>query len=96
MKKKTTIILFVCYVTGLMFNAPPAMLQAETAFVTIGSGDFTGVYFPIGLAIAKMNNKKRIQTGKKIGICSSNFCLTNFLKKNDGCNILWSALCFHA
>jgi TRAP transporter TAXI family solute receptor len=63
MKKKMIIIVFVCFVTGLMFNAAPAMLQAETAFVTIGSGDFTGVYFPTGLAIAKMINKKRNQTG---------------------------------
>ena len=59
MKKKMNIPVIVCFVTGLMFNAAPAMLKAETAFVTIGSGDFTGVYFPTGLAIAKMINKKR-------------------------------------
>jgi len=63
MKKKMIIPVIVCFVTGLMFNAAPAILLAETAFVTIGSGDFTGVYFPTGLAIAKMVNKKRSQSG---------------------------------
>ena len=58
MKKKMNIVVIVCFVAGLIFNAAPAKLQAETVFVTIGSGDFTGVYFPTGLAIAKMINKK--------------------------------------
>jgi hypothetical protein len=63
MKKKMYIFVIVCFITGLMFHAAPAMLQAETAFVTIGSGDFTGVYFPTGLTIAKMINKKHNQLG---------------------------------
>jgi hypothetical protein len=63
MKKKMIIPAIVCIITGLMFNAVPAKLPAETAFVTIGSGDFTGVYFPTGLTIAKMINKKRNQSG---------------------------------
>jgi TRAP transporter TAXI family solute receptor len=63
MKKKINIVVIVCFVTGLIFNAAPAIPQAETAFVTIGSGDFTGVYFPTGWAIAKIINKKRNQFG---------------------------------
>ena len=63
MKKKMIIPVIVCFATGLMFTGAPTTLQAETAFVTIGSGDFTGVYFPTGLAIAKIINKKRNQTG---------------------------------
>lgn len=63
MKKKLIIPAIVCFITGLMFNAAPTKLSAETAFVTIGSGDFTGVYFPTGLTIAKMINKKRNQSG---------------------------------
>ncbi|MGD9067492.1 MAG: C4-dicarboxylate ABC transporter substrate-binding protein, partial [Desulfobacterales bacterium] len=63
MKKKMYIFVIVCFITGLMFHAAPAMLQAETAFVTIGSGDSTGVYFPTGLTIAKMINKKHNQLG---------------------------------
>jgi TRAP transporter TAXI family solute receptor len=71
MKKKMNIVVIVCFVTGLMFNAAPAMLQAETAFVTIGSGDFTGVYFPTGLAIAKMINKKRNESGIRATVQST-------------------------
>jgi TRAP transporter TAXI family solute receptor len=63
MKKEMIIPAIVCFIIGLMFNAAPAKLSAETAFVTIGSGDFTGVYFPTGLTIAKMVNKKRNQSG---------------------------------
>jgi TRAP transporter TAXI family solute receptor len=63
MKKKMIISVIFCFINGLMFNAAPAMLQAETSFVTIGSGDFTGVYFPTGLTIAKMINKKRSHSG---------------------------------
>lgn len=63
MKKKMIISVIFCFATGLMFNAVPAMLQAGTAFVTIGSGDYSGVYFPTGLAIVKMINKKRGQSG---------------------------------
>ena len=61
MKKKMNVFVIVCFIIGLMFHAAPAMLQAETAFVTIGSGDFSGVYFPTGLTIAKMINKKHNQ-----------------------------------
>jgi len=59
MKKKIIIPAIVCFVAGLIFHAAPAKLQAETVFITIGSGDFTGVYFPTGLTIAKMINNKR-------------------------------------
>ena len=59
MKKKILIPAIVCFVTGLIFNAAPAELQAKAVFITIGSGDFSGVYFPVGLTIAKMINNKR-------------------------------------
>jgi len=59
MKKKMIITLIACFVAGLIFHAAPGALQAETVFVTIGSGDFTGVYFPVGLTIAKMLNHRR-------------------------------------
>ncbi len=48
-----------CLVAGLISPAGPTKLQAETVFVTIGSGDFSGVYFPTGLIIAKMINNRR-------------------------------------
>jgi hypothetical protein len=71
MKKKMSIAAIVYFVAGLMFNAAPVMPQAETVFVTIGSGDFTGVYFPTGLAIAKMINKKRSQSGIRAAVEST-------------------------
>jgi TRAP transporter TAXI family solute receptor len=33
--------------------------HAEEIFITIGSGDFSGVYFPAGLAMARIINEKR-------------------------------------
>ena len=77
MKKKMNIVVIVCFAAGLMFNAAPAKLQAETAFVTIGSGDFTGVYFPTGLAIAKMINKKRNQYGIRATVESTSGSVFN-------------------
>jgi TRAP transporter TAXI family solute receptor len=71
MKKKMSIAAIFYFVAGLMFNAAPVMPQTETAFVTIGSGDFTGVYFPTGLAIAKMINKKRSQSGIRAAVEST-------------------------
>jgi TRAP transporter TAXI family solute receptor len=71
MKKKMIFVVVVCFVTGLMLHAASAMLQAETAFVTIGSGDFTGVYFPTGLTIAKMINKKHNQLGIRATVKST-------------------------
>jgi len=63
MKKKMIITFIACFVAGLILSAAPAELQAETVFLTIGSGDFSGVYFPVGLTIAKMINKKRYVYG---------------------------------
>ena len=48
-----------------------AELQAETVFITIGSGDFTGVYFPTGLTIAKMINDKRNLYGIRAAVEST-------------------------
>lgn len=45
--------------TGLMSTGSPTVLNAEEAFVTIGSGDFSGVYFPAAVAIARIVNGQR-------------------------------------
>lgn len=37
----------------------PAMVRSEEVFVSIGGGDFSGVYFPTGLSLAEMVNAKR-------------------------------------
>ena len=64
-RKKRVAINLVCSVLSmsLLFGTMPAELQAETRFVTIGSGDITGVYYPTGLIIAKMINDKRQEYG---------------------------------
>jgi len=77
MKKKMIIPLITCFVVGLLFNASPTELQAETVFVTIGSGDFTGVYFPTGLSIAKMINKKQKEHGIRATVESTRASVFN-------------------
>jgi TRAP transporter TAXI family solute receptor len=63
MKRKITVILAAFFIISVLANVSPSELQAEEDFVTIGSGDFSGVYFPTGLAIAKMLNDKRQDYG---------------------------------
>ena len=63
MKKRTAAFLVVCFVATCFLNIDPVELKAEDVFVTIGSGDLSGVYFPAGLAIAKIVNQKRSQYG---------------------------------
>lgn len=63
MKRITTYLVFTVLWTGILFDTMPSDLQAETQFVTIGSGDITGVYYPAGLIIAKMINDKREEYG---------------------------------
>ena len=77
MKKKIIISLIACFVAGLLFNAGPTQLQAETVFVTIGSGDFTGVYFPTGLSIAKMVNIKQKEHGIRATVESTRASVFN-------------------
>ncbi len=57
--------------TVILYGTMPAELQAETRFVTIGSGDITGVYYPTGLIIAKMINGKRQEYGIRASVEST-------------------------
>lgn len=77
MKKRIIISFIACLIAGLLFQSGPAGLQAETVFVTIGSGDFTGVYFPTGLTIAQMINAKRNQYGIRATVESSRASVFN-------------------
>jgi TRAP transporter TAXI family solute receptor len=63
MKRKLTIVLISCLIASGVFYPFPAELNAKEVFVSIGGGDFSGVYFPTGLAIAKMINNRRPQYG---------------------------------
>jgi len=77
MKKKIIILLITCLIAGLLWHAGPAELQAETVFITIGSGDFTGVYFPTGLTIAQMINAKRNEYGIRATVESTRASVFN-------------------
>ena len=59
MKRKMTIFLAACLIVSGLFSAVPNDLRAEEVFISIGGGDVSGVYFPTGLAIAKMINSRR-------------------------------------
>lgn len=59
MKRLMTILLAVCFIASGLLNAHADEIQAKEVYITIGGGDFTGVYFPTGLAIAKMINERR-------------------------------------
>ncbi|MFC1505301.1 TAXI family TRAP transporter solute-binding subunit [Thermodesulfobacteriota bacterium] len=60
--------LILVVVAGLIFQPGPHDSQAAPRFVTIGSGDSAGVYFPIGLAIAKMLNGRRQEYGIRVTV----------------------------
>lgn len=63
MKKKGMLIwIAFCIASWLPFAGPPD-LRAEEIFITIGGGDKSGVYFPAGLAIARILNNKRREHG---------------------------------
>ena len=67
-RKRIAIIPF-CLILWMstLLGTMPAKLHAGTRFVTIGSGDITGVYYPTGLIIAKMINDKREEYGVRCG-----------------------------
>jgi len=62
---KKTLILTTAVLFGmvLFLGSSATQAQAETTFVTIGTGGITGVYYPTGGAIAKIVNKKRKEYG---------------------------------
>lgn len=63
MKKMLTWLLVIWTLAGLLFSVGGASLHAEEVFVSIGGGDPSGVYFPAGLAMARMLNAKRHDYG---------------------------------
>ena len=58
---KRSLLVITALFIGLSFlvGFGPAPVQAETTFVTIGTGGVTGVYYPTGGAIARLVNKGR-------------------------------------
>ena len=70
-KKIATCPIFALVSMSMFLAALPANLLAETSFVTIGSGDITGLYYPTGLIIAKMVNDKREEYGVRAAVEST-------------------------
>lgn len=54
---------------GLAFSATPS--QAQTQFVTIGTGGVTGVYYAVGGAVCRLMNKDRAETGIRCSVEST-------------------------
>jgi hypothetical protein len=60
--------LFALLSVGLLAALP---LKAEERFITIGSGDITGVYYPVGRIIAELVNAKRGEHGLRASVEST-------------------------
>ncbi len=71
MKKSLTLITALLFTLSLLLVAGPAPVQAETTFVTIGTGGVTGVYYPTGGAIARLVNKGRKAHGIRCSVEST-------------------------
>lgn len=63
MKKALILTTALLFGMVLFLGSSATQSQAETTFVTIGTGGITGVYYPTGGAIAKIVNKKRKEYG---------------------------------
>jgi len=59
MKSWATFVITLLFVASTLLAIAPSQPLAGETFVTIGSGDYAGVYFPTGLAMATMLNKRR-------------------------------------
>ncbi|TVO67834.1 TAXI family TRAP transporter solute-binding subunit, partial [Denitromonas ohlonensis] len=66
MKKLT--VLAAALALGAGFGTPA---QAETKFVTIGTGGVTGVYYAAGGAICRLMNKDRAKHGIRCSVEST-------------------------
>lgn len=52
-------------------DATPLSAKVKTRHVTIGTGGITGVYYPVGGAIAKLVNRKRSEYGIRVAVEST-------------------------
>ena len=55
-------------IASVLFSVAPSGLRAEDVFITIGGGDISGVYFPAGLAIARLLNDRRQDYGIRAAV----------------------------
>jgi len=68
MRTKPRAVLAASLIASMLIFAGPPRISAEEVFVSIGGGDMSGVYFPTGLAIARMINAKRQDFGMRASV----------------------------
>ena len=71
MKKILFVGIAVLFGFVVLMGASPTPVQAETQFVTIGTGGVTGVYYPTGGAICRLVNKARKEHGIRCSVEST-------------------------
>jgi TRAP transporter TAXI family solute receptor len=71
MKRSILVATALFFGLSLMVGFGPVPAQAETTFVTIGTGGVTGVYYPTGGAIARLVNKGRKDHGIRCSVEST-------------------------
>ena len=71
MKKVIMLSLGVLFGLAVSLSVTPADVQAESKFVTIGTGGVTGVYYPTGGAICRLVNKTRKEHGIRCSVEST-------------------------
>lgn len=70
-------ILFLLVLAVAVAFVPVSEVQAETQFVTIGTGGVTGVYYPTGGAICRLVNKTRKEHGIRCSVESTGGSIYN-------------------
>lgn len=71
MKKVLILTIAIAFGFTLLTGLTPATVQAESKFVTIGTGGVTGVYYPTGGAICRLVNKTRKEHGIRCSVEST-------------------------
>ena len=69
MKKIATAMIITGFLAASIFTGGAAL--AATKFITIGTGAMTGVYYPVGKAIAKLVNGKKAEYGLRVTVEST-------------------------
>jgi len=90
MKKALSICLVLMFGVFLFEGCGPSdkdkarAPEVKTTYVTIGTGGFTGVYYPTGGAIGKIVNKKRKEHGVRVTVESTSGSVFNVNAVMDG------------
>jgi len=71
MKKTLVIGIALLFGFAMFMGAAPTTAQAETNYVTIGTGGVTGVYYPTGGSICRLVNKTRKEHGIRCSVEST-------------------------